>query len=103
VRKLYAPLVVVLLALAGCAPLGSTGAAENAGKGLAGHGADAAKSAGQKAQDVAVHDPHLVAAAIVAVSLALVLRFLLKSVQVKYLLVAAVVAWIAYAAGQAAR
>jgi hypothetical protein len=93
----------VLLALAGCAPLGSQDAATSAGKDYAGKAADAAGAAGQKAQDVAVHDPHLVAAALVAVAGALVLKFLLKSVQVRYLLVAAVVAWIAYAAGQTAR
>lgn len=93
----------VLLMLSGCASLGSQDAAESAGKNYAGKAADAAGAAGQKAQDVAVHDPHLVAAAIVALVGALVLKFLLKSVQVKYLLVAAVVAWIAYAAGQAAR
>jgi hypothetical protein len=100
------PLVAAtLLALAGCTDLSSPGAATNAGKGLAGQGADAAKNAGsaagQKAQDVAVHDPHLAAAAIVAIIGATFVRWLWRSAQIKYLVFGALVVWITYAVATA--
>lgn len=95
----------VLLALAGCASagsaVGSQQGAKNAGRGLANTGIDAGKAAGQKAQDIAVHDPHLAAAAIVAVIGATLVRWLWRSAQIKYLAFGAAVAWIAYAVGTA--
>lgn len=95
----------LLLLLCGCADLGSPEAATNAGQGYAGKAAHAAgnagSAAGQKAQDVAVHDPHLAAAAIVAVVGAVFVRWLWRAAQIKYCLFGALIAWVAYTVGTA--